>query len=158
MQYQYFIVLKKIVDRAISDKDLEELKKIQTFLNSKMHALKTSQFLDNYFSNEEKYFDYDSIKDILSMDLCEFVKLNKTAGMHYNAIIKGLKKLKGKNRFDTIYVYEILDTDREELLKCYQVGKKSLYDFEAFLNSFGLSFHLELNKEQIEILNKQHMR
>lgn len=133
--------LKAIISRACNEDDVETLREISIYLNYKISARKSGQFIENYLNSEEFKFDFDNLIDVLVMNLNDF-KIEYKFDKKYNIIINVIKKLKGS------YVFSLLDTDMHDLAEITGIDEELIADFESYLNTLGLSMKFKMSKSE----------
>lgn len=143
MSEEDYKIITKIIDADIEAKNLEDLKKIKNYLDSKIGSFREP------FINVQDYYD------ILTMKLRDFLNENITSkGFKKVHFLMAIKKFKKLDSYDEVYVFDTIGINRKMILKSgNNIGEKSLDIFEEALRSYGIERSGRIQIEEREKLN-----
>lgn len=144
MQKEEYEAIIGIIDADIAASNLEDLKKLRNYLNSKICSFK------------EPLINIDDCYSILTMKLQDFLDENiKYKWFKKVNFLMAMKKILKVDYYDDIYVFDTLGISRKLLLKMGKsIGEKSLDLFENSLKDYGIERNHQIPTEERKRMNE----
>lgn len=144
MQKEEYEAIIGIIDADIAASNLEDLKKLRNYLNSKICSFK------------EPLINIDDCYSILTMKLQDFLDENiKYKWFKKVNFLMAMKKILKVDYYDDIYVFDTLGISRKLLLKMGKsIGEKSLDLFENSLKDYGIERNHKIPTEERKRMNE----
>lgn len=132
-----------IIDADVAEANLQDLKKLRNYLNSKIYSFK------------KPLIDIDDCYDILTMRLQDFLDENiKSKWFKKANFLMAIRKISKVDYYDDIYVFDTIGISRELLLENgTYIGVKTLDLFESSLKDYGIERNYEISTEERKKMN-----